>query len=86
MSTTLDEVMAELRNMRAEFGERMTSLETSVTGLESYVRETLTAEHRDTEHAERERAAALDALGALELERVADLENHERKARGTGGE
>jgi hypothetical protein len=65
---------------------RQASVEKTVDGFDRYVRRVVKGDHRDTEHAERTAAEALEALGELELERVRDLENHERNVRQGGGE
>jgi hypothetical protein len=65
---------------------RQTSIEKCVDGVFDYVRLAVEGDHRDAEHAERVAADALEKLRGLELDRAHDLENHERKARGTGGE
>jgi hypothetical protein len=66
--------------------ERQTSVEKCVDGFDRYVRKAVKGDHADAEHAEREAEEAREALASLELERVADLENHERAVRRGGGE
>jgi hypothetical protein len=85
MSASNEDVLAELRKLSERFGRlelRMASLETSVTGLETYVRDVVTGDHLDVDHAEQREADALDIAAELEAEKVAQLEKHERKAKG----
>jgi hypothetical protein len=82
VSATLDEVMAALVELRTECRERFTSLEQSVDGLDRYMRDVIRAEQNDTDHAEQREADALDIAAELEAEQVAQMESHERKAKG----
>jgi cell division septum initiation protein DivIVA len=78
----LDGLDEEIASVRRE----TKALAKSLDGFDEYVRKVLTAEHRDTDHAEAELAKAQEALREAELEQIAALERHERKVRGTGGE
>jgi hypothetical protein len=77
----LDAIESDIASVRRETA----SLSVSLDGFDCYVRAVLKAEHRDTEHAERELEKAEEALREAEFERIAALESHERKVRNTPG-
>jgi hypothetical protein len=75
----LDVLESDIASVRRETA----ALSVSLDGFDCYVRAVLKADHRDTEHAERELEKAEEALREAELERIAALESHERKVRNT---
>lgn len=82
----IEERVGKIEERQASIEQRQASLEKCVDGVFEYVRKVVEGDHVDAEHAEREAAEALKALGELELERIRELENHERSVRQGGGE